>query len=295
MSSDYTSAERFLHWNADRYCHNLEIDFRWIGGTDSFWYANQTKAGTEIRVVDAATGEQRAALDDEVASFEANTNVPQTVFIREGDLWLRSVRDQSERRLTHDAEARFAYGTAPGSGAGFRSFVGQDTTPQVPVVLWAPDASRFVTYRLDERGVRELHLLETAPRNGVRPVLHSYPYAFPGDANKPGAELLIVEVATGCMIKVKHDAVPVTMLDPIQDDRVWWGADSKNIYVIPREEGQQRVQLLMVDTATGSTRVLIEEHARTYVEIAGSAWGRAVRVLSNRQIIWYSEIGRAHV
>jgi dipeptidyl-peptidase 4 len=60
-----------------------------------------------------------------------------------------------------------------------------------PALIWSPDSRRIATYRLDERGVGEMHLLETTEG---RPVLHSWPYAIPGDTVVPMYERVIIDV-----------------------------------------------------------------------------------------------------
>jgi dipeptidyl-peptidase-4 len=209
-----------------------------------------------------------------------------SAYLKGYDIWIRSLADRTERPLSRDGEVHDDYGRFAGTGGavGMRR-----ETQTVPVVLWSPDSSKLVTHRLDERKVLDLDLLETAPHGGVRPVLHRYRYAFPGDANKPAAQLVIFDIASGRRIDVNHDPLPVTFIGPIEDNRVWWSADGKTVYIIPREEGERRVQLLAVNADTGATRTLIEESGKTYVEIGGSAFDRAVRSLADGRIIWYSE------
>ncbi|MGZ4248599.1 MAG: hypothetical protein ACXVUE_09880 [Solirubrobacteraceae bacterium] len=41
-----------------------------------------------------------------------------------------------------------------------------------PVALWSPDSKLILTHRLDQHGVPQLHLLESVPSHGFRPLLH---------------------------------------------------------------------------------------------------------------------------
>jgi len=38
--------------------------------------------------------------------------------------------------------------------------------PATPALQWSPDSTKFVTYRLDERKVRDMHLLQSVPTDG---------------------------------------------------------------------------------------------------------------------------------
>lgn len=50
------------------------------------------------------------------------------------------------------------------------------TTP--PLVVWSPDSTRFVTYRLDQRELALMHLVRSSPLDGGRP--KPYRYAIVG-------------------------------------------------------------------------------------------------------------------
>lgn len=155
-----------------------------------------------------------------------------SVFLKGYDLWVRSLSDRTERPLTRDGEQHYGYGSFAGTGGalGFRR-----ERQTLPVALWSPDSRRLLTHRLDERNVLDMHLLEMVPADGVRPVLHSLRYALPGDANKPSAQLVIFDVASGQRTDMNHEPLPVTVVGPILDDRAWWSEDSETVYVVPRE------------------------------------------------------------
>ncbi len=207
-------------------------------------------------------------------------------FLRGDNIWLRSTNDNAERPLTVDGQKSFAYGRLPGTAATAGL---QSDGQSAPLVVWSPDSKMLLTERLDERSVADLFLVQEVPPEGVRPILHAYRYAFPGDANKPSSQLSIIATDTGRQIVVKHDPFPVTFVGPIADDRAWWASDGRSVYVIPREEGQHRVQLLKIDANSGVAKLLIEERGKTYVEIGGDVQSRDVKILSDGRIIWYSE------
>jgi len=103
-------------------------------------------------------------------------------------------------------------------------------------------------------------------------------------------ELIIVDVLKGTVTAMQGPPIPVTFLGPITDGRVWWRADGDKFYVIPREEGQKTLKLMVVDAATGKAVTLIEESGNTYLDAAANGLGPpSIRVLTNGNIIWYSE------
>jgi len=341
----YARAERFLYWNADKYIRNAEVAPLWVG-PDSFVYVQQTAAGRQFLMVDAALGRVRPAFDHVAMAGALSAALGRSVdaqdlpfskfewdaadrsirfsaagkqwscrlqttrcsaiaagerpdeivspdgqwaaYLKSGNLWVRSLRDRTERALTRDGVEHYAYGTVPGSG-GVLGMKTEGGGGLPPVAIWSPDSKRLLTDRLDERLVPELDLIESVPAIGVRPVLHSFRYSMPGDEHKAEAELLIFEVASGKRTDMQHGRLPALMLGPLEEDRAWWSNDSATVYVIPREEGQKKVQLLAMDANNGETHAVIEEHGKTYLEIGGYAVTRAVRTLSDGRVIWYSE------
>jgi dipeptidyl-peptidase 4 len=67
------------------------------------------------------------------------------------------------RPLTSDAEPpELAYATTPDTGTTPIQTRRSDVPP-TPVGRWSPDGRRLLTYRVDQRAVRQLELIESAP------------------------------------------------------------------------------------------------------------------------------------
>jgi dipeptidyl-peptidase 4 len=204
-------------------------------------------------------------------------------FRREHDLWVRDLAEQRDVRLTTGGEERHGYAT---DNEGWRR-------SERPAVTWSPDSRRLLTYRLDERGVGEMHLLET--RTG-RPALHSWPYALPGDTIVPMHEWVIVDVAgqrvvplqtprdhqrsSSCCGRLRGDAIADTE----------WSPDGRRVAFVSVSRDYRDVALRIADAETGAVRTVLEERGEPYFESSGS--GRGVpnwRVLHGRnEVLWYS-------
>jgi dipeptidyl-peptidase 4 len=225
----------------------------------------------------ATPGEQ---VRDEVLSPDGS----RAVFIRDHDLWVREVATGEQRRLTTDGAPRHGYAT---DNEGWRS------GPR-PVVRWSPDSRRVKTFRLDERGVGEMHLLET--REG-RPRLHSWPYALPGDSVVPLLERVIVDVVAGRTVRL--DTPPdhqrtssccgLLRLDALGDTE--WSADAARLAFVSVSRDYRDVTLRVADPVTGAVRTVLEERGEPFFE--ATAAGRGVpnwRVLHGRnEVLWYSQ------
>ena len=102
-------------------------------------------------------------------------------FVRDENLWIRALDGGEETQLSQDGAEHYGYGVRE-EGCCYEISSRRAGMKPRPVLTWSPDSSKILTYRLDERGVDDIHLIET--KEG-RPVLHRYRYALPGDETIP--------------------------------------------------------------------------------------------------------------
>ena len=214
----------------------------------------------------------------------------QAAFVRGHDLYVRAVDGAGEVRLTSDGAPHNDYASRPESytQAVTDRLAG---TPLPPLAAWAPDSTKLVTHRLDQRRVGELHLVQTAlGDDSGRPRLHSYRYALPGDAEVPTAELVILDSRTGERTDVDYPALPCATFSPFQYEKVWWSEDSRHVYFIDQPRDFKALRLVEVAVATGAARVVLEETSDRPVDANLYIFGRPnVRVLSTGEVVWFSE------
>jgi hypothetical protein len=131
------------------------------------------------------------------------------------DLGARSLADGREWALTTDGEPDYQYGSGPdctSNGTLLRKF-GLPHLP--PAVAWSPDSTKVLAHRTDERGVRQTHLVEARPADGGVPVLRTQRYAYPGDENLPQAELVVLDVSEGTVVRAQAEPLLRPQLSPI--------------------------------------------------------------------------------
>ena len=211
-------------------------------------------------------------------------------FVRGYDLYLRAVASGEVVRLTTDGARDLAYGAQPG---GRTSAVTDLRSGRAlpPDAMWSPDSKRLLTQRLDERGVGEMYLLESARADGsYRPKLWSYHYPVPGDSVVPRATLLLVDVERRAVSLVRTEPLDVLFASPIALNQVWWDSTGSNVYALRRERGMRAYQVMAIDAASGAPRVLLEERGPTLVEPHLSIGARPnIRVLGDGSVVGYSE------
>ncbi|MGW5644868.1 DPP IV N-terminal domain-containing protein [Saccharopolyspora sp. NPDC003752] len=211
------------------------------------------------------------------------------VFQRGHDLWARSLSDGREWALTTDGEPAYQYGSGPDCTRNptlLRKF-GLPHLP--PAVAWSPDSTRVLAHRTDERGVRQTHLVEARPADGRAPVLRTQRYAYAGDENMPRAELVVLDVAEGTVIRAQAEPLLMAQLSPITIKWAWWADDGSAVYYLGQPRDLHTLTLHRLDPATGAVTTVLSETGATRVE--PNQWMTAepiVRVLAD-EVLWYSQ------
>jgi dipeptidyl-peptidase 4 len=218
--------------------------------------------------------------------------------INEHNITLVDQLQKQAFQITNDGERYYDYASSPETNTHTITDRIQKIT-QKPIALWSADSKKIITHKLDQSKVKNLYLLEHAPKESQRPKIHTYRMSFSGDENLPLAELLIIDVDTKTIIPVNIDPLLAPYLTPIEFKWVWWDEHCQKAFFIKETRGAKELQLYEVDAKTGNTKLLLIEKAeKTYVEPSPHApWSPQAIVLEDRQqIIWLSERnGYAHL
>ena len=270
----YDRAERLLERNISKLVFNATLEPHWLpdGG---FWYRRESREGATVIRVDASTGHKTELSDPETLTGTIEGPPPEALrspdarweLLRSGyDIALREVAGGETRRLTADGTADRPYAASPDTNL-------QAVTQRIqglaisPVAAWSPDGTRLVTHRLDQSEVGLLPLVQSCPGDGsTRPAVHHLHMPLPGDAAIGRTELLIVEAATGRILPIQADPLPVPFLSPLELSWVWWSDDSARIYFLREGRGSKTLELCAADTATGTVRSIFTETSDSYVE-----------------------------
>jgi dipeptidyl-peptidase 4 len=225
-------------------------------------------------------------------------------YVEHGNLWIRSADGQTRFALTTDAAPHYSYGAQVESTAGVNMtggaaralavrdghpLPGPPGPPPKPIVLWSPDSRHLFTHRLDERGVREIGLVQSTPTDGsLRPTANQWRYAMPNDVAIPQCEPWMFDVAnrTG---RAVAGAAPALFFTPIEAGDAWWSPDGAHAYLIARSRYAKTMSLNIIEAGSGTARQLISETGATFVESASLTEKPMVYVLANGDILWFSE------
>jgi len=229
----------------------------------------------------------------------------------------------AESQLTTDGVAGFSYARvlvpevaealAKEDGADARNPAGM-RAPAVPV-HWSQDSQKFALVREDNRKVADLWTIHSLAN--PRPVLETYSYAMPGEANVPIPDIEIFTAAGGRRLVIPEKNLP--LVDPVltiadapltnaereqgeRDSRLlrrlglesvpyrerpaarWLSADDAKLYFMDTDRTYREIDLCVADTNTGAVTTLIREISNFFLD------SRPPRLVNHGQgILWWSE------
>lgn len=169
------------------------------------------------------------------------------------NLYIKDNNSGKERALTHDASPSKIYATWMPAADVMVAQGKEDVLREWEEINWAPDSSRFVTYRLNMEKAHTLTLVQAVHNQGMRPKTYTYPYALPGDTDLTYAETLIFEIQDFKRIDVNAPPIPMRY----DDDGVHyrWSKDSKHITYIEFSRGNDKAWLREINALNGESRI----------------------------------------
>ena len=176
-------------------------------------------------------------------------------FTRGGDLWIRSLPDSTETRLTFDGSELILNGYA--SWVYYEEIFGRPS--RYRAFWWSPDSKRLGFYRFDNSAVPMFPIYSPFGQDGT---LHQTRYPKAGEPN-PSVRIGIIEA--------RPEAEPVWADFDDSPEQYFgtpfWGADSQELYVSREPRRQSVLDLYAVSVRDGSRRpVYHEEYPDAWVE-----------------------------
>ncbi|MDT9600123.1 S9 family peptidase [Sphingosinicella rhizophila] len=210
-------------------------------------------------------------------------------YIQDDDIWIRPSAGGQAFALTTDGVSDFGWGIQPGSNViatGFRL----SGLRYPPALSWSPDSTRILTQRVDDRRTGPVGRIQSVPTDGsVRPKLHTWRLAFPGEEGIPTSEPWVFDVATRKGTRIDVAPIPFGLVTPVEAKEAWWAKDGRTIGLLTRSRYYKNMTLYRVDPATGRAQILVSEDAKTFIEAAAIAQRPMVAMLANGDTLWFSE------
>lgn len=181
-------------------------------------------------------------------------------YARDFNLFLRSAKTGEEFQLTFDGY-KDVYYTGP--------------------VSWAQDSEKLAAYYETRGRETMVYLIESSPKDQMRPRMTSRPYALPGDvltSRRP----CILYVQNRGPIRVKDDL----FRDAFRVSDIQWDKDSSRFSFRYHQRGEKLARIIGVDGKTGEALTVFEETADTFIDRYNLVFRRADE---SREFIWSSE------
>jgi dipeptidyl-peptidase-4 len=205
-----------------------------------------------VAVAQRHTGEDNLSPDKKLAAF-----------IRDDNLWVRTVATGEERQLTTDGVQDFGYAT---DNAGWQH-------SDAAILTWSADGKKIATFQQDQRKTGFMYLVPVTDRH---PVLEAWRYPLVGDKDVTMIEPVIIDVATAQVVRLKtapleHRSMECDDVSCDGDGRwsdVTFSPDDKQLAFVATSRDHKDEWVRMADTATGDVRDVYHERAVANIERA---------------------------
>lgn len=297
----YEHAAKYLPWRLGDFVLNESIQVSWSVDRKFLRFQWESPSGKAYREIDLASGKERQAPRQQPnppADVErspggtavVSLNGQWGVKVVDGNLYRVQIATGEEQQLTFDAEADYPYGLSPQwTSASLTKRVTKASL--LPFGLWSPDGHRFLTYRVDERGLYKLpHVVPIVP--GAKhqvPYVHFQNMAWPDSEKRQEAELMIFDMRTGKRTNLDIPK-PGVGYSPTPEGGLRWSADGTKVYAAPETRDFRSITLYEADALTGRARAILSDGpVKTALQPDVDPHQRFLPVGSGEEFIVYSE------
>ena len=228
----------------------------------------------DLYLADVGTGAIRRLTNTPATEIDAHVSEGgrYVSFVRDQNLYAIDLTTGAERSLTREGKDNVTCGTA--------EFVAQEEMDRHTGTWWSPGDGRVAVECYDESKV-EVVTRAAIGANGTRVFDQRYPAA--GTPNAV-VTLWLIDPTSGRRSKVDLGTNPDIYLA-----RVDWAKDGRALYVQRESRDQKRLDMLAVDPASGASRNLFTETAKTWVNLNDD-----FKPLKDGSLIWGSKRSGFH-
>ena len=182
-------------------------------------------------------------------------------FIKNFNVYIRNAKDNKEIQLSFDgAEGDF-----------YSSYF-----------KWSPDSKYLAVNKIRNNEGHVIYFVESSPKTQLQPILQKRNYLKPGDA-LPIKHPSLFNISTLKQIQVDtksfENQYALSNLD--------WNKTSSAFTFEFNQRGHQVYQVVEVSAVNGTTRIIIDEQSKTFIDYSGKHFRRDLE--SREEVIWMSE------
>ena len=207
----------------------------------------------------AAKGAARTVARRHAGDENLSPDKKMAAFIRDSNLWVRTVATGEERQLTTDGVENFGYAT---DNAGWQHSDGA-------ILTWSADGRKIATFQQDQRKTGLMYLVPVTNRH---PKLEAWRYPLVGDKDVTMIEPVVIDVATAKVVRLKTEPLEHRSMEcddvSCGGDGKWsdveFSPDDARLAFVSTTRDHKDEYVKVADTATGEVRDVYHEHADSY-------------------------------
>lgn len=234
---------------------------------------------------------KKITLPEDIQSGILSPDGYHIAYVNNTNLWLYDTRTGETAPLTSDGTTDYFYGKRSDTVRYPVTEARLNETP-APYIVWSPDSTKILTYKVDQRNVNQTWLLQNAPDSGIKPILYTYRFANPKDQYIPMYEPIVIDIPSKKITQLQYQPQPeVSMMDTDINQLQWWNKSGEVIYLLFFDRGEKTIRLISGDPETGTVREILQESGETYIE-SNLEYGDSPNVAileKTGDIIWFSE------
>jgi dipeptidyl-peptidase-4 len=173
-------------------------------------------------------------------------------FVRDNNIFVADLDTRQESQVTSDGEWNKVIN-------GGTDWVYEEEFALPNGMYWSPDSKRIAFYRFDESRVKEFEM--TIYGEGLYPSIYSYKYPKAGEDNSI-VTIHIYDLSTKQVIPVDIGSETNQYIP-----RVKWTTDPNSLCVFRMNRLQNKLEMLLANASTGTTKIIYTESDEKYIEI----------------------------
>jgi|688.fasta_scaffold10426_3 dipeptidyl-peptidase-4 len=184
------------------------------------------------------------------ASFSPNGD--KVAFVRDNNIFVRDVATREEVKVTDDGEWEHIIN-------GWCDWVYEEEFGYAPAFQWSPDGKNIAFYKFDESAVKRYNM---AMYGELYPKDYQYKYPKAGEKNST------VSIHIYNLASAKTTGVDIGAETDQYIPKIKWTADPNKLCVLRLNRHQDKLEYMLADANSGSTKVILNETSKTYIDIS---------------------------
>jgi dipeptidyl-peptidase-4 len=180
-------------------------------------------------------------------------------FIRDNNLWIKTVATGAEKQITKDGIPDFGYAT---DNAGWQH-------SDAAILTWSADGRKIATFQQDQRKTGMMYMIPVTNRH---PELEAWRYPLVGDKDVTMIQPVVIDVPTATVVRLKTEPLQHRSMgcDDVSCDGdgrwndVEFSPDDTKLALVKTSRDHKDETVCVSDTATGMMRDVYKEHVDTY-------------------------------